>query len=122
MVCHPAHQLRSLWTHQAVQRHLGEVGASRPRWAEVGPKGQQRQDAGCRALIDEQAEEFQRGRIDPVQVFYDQEDRLLGGHTQQDRQQGVQQLPLVLLGREALWGIGSRQQQSEEGIRIKLRG
>jgi hypothetical protein len=55
---------------------------------------------GGRALIDEEAEEFQRGRIDPVQVFHHQEDRLLGGHTQQDRQQGVQKLPLVLLGSE----------------------
>jgi hypothetical protein len=40
-------------------------------------------------LIDQETAQFQRGRIDPVQVFHDKEQRLLGGNTQQDRQEGV---------------------------------
>ena len=72
------------------------MGAPRPGRAEVGPKGQQGQDAGGGALIDQQAEKLQRGRIDPVQVFHDKEHGLLRGNAQQDRQQRVQR-PLLLL-------------------------
>ena len=62
---------------------------ARPGGAEVGPKGQQGQDAGRGALMDQETEKLQRGRIDPVQVFHDKEHGLLGGKAQQDRQEGV---------------------------------
>jgi hypothetical protein len=48
-------------------------------------------------LIHEEIEQFQGGRIDPVQVFHNKEHRLLRGDAQQDRQQGVQGLLLLLL-------------------------
>src|SRR5215831_2585272 len=107
-------QLGGLPTRQARQRHLGEVRASPPGRTEVGTKGEQRQDAGGGALIDQQAEKFQRGRIDPVQVFHDKEHRLLGGDAQQDRQEGVQGLLLLLLRRYGQGSIVSRQREGEE--------
>jgi hypothetical protein len=58
------------------------MGPARPGRAEVRPKGEQRQDAGGGALIDQEAEQLQRGRIDPVQVFHDKEHGLLGGDAQ----------------------------------------
>ena len=114
-VRHPADHLRGLAPRQARQRHLGEVRAPRPGRAEVGPKGQQRQDAGGGALIDQEAEQLQRGRIDPVQVFHDKEHGLLRGDAQQDRQEGVQGLLLLLLGRQRQGGIVGGQWEGEEG-------
>ena len=43
--------------------------------------------------------------IDPVQVFHDEEHRLLGGDAQHDRHEGVQRLLLLLLGRHGQGGI-----------------
>ena len=114
-VRHPAGHLRGLAPRQAIERHLGEVRAPRPGRAEVGPTGEQRQDAGGGALVDQEAEQLQRGRIDPVQVFHDEEHRLLGGDPQQDRQEGVQRLLLLLLGRHGQGGIVGGQRQGEEG-------
>jgi hypothetical protein len=66
-------------------------------------------------LVDQQAEQLQCGRIDPVQVFHDKEHRLLGGDVQQDRQDGVQGLLLLLFGRHSQGGIVRRQREGEEG-------
>ena len=49
-------------------------------------------------LIDQEAEELQRGGVDPVQVLHHQEHGLLGRNAQQDGQQGMQRLLLLLLG------------------------
>jgi hypothetical protein len=98
-----------------MQRHLGEVRAPGPGRAEVRPKGEQRQDAGSGALIDQEAEKFQRGWIYPVQVFHDKEHRLLGRNAQQDRQEGVQGLLLLLLGRRRQGRIVRWQRQGEQG-------
>ncbi len=70
-----------------------------PGRIKVGPTGEQRQDARGRTLIDEEAEEFQRGRINPVQVFHDKEHGLLDGDAEQDRQESLQRLLLLLPGR-----------------------
>jgi hypothetical protein len=66
-------------------------------------------------LIDQESEEFQRGRIDPVQVFHDKEHRLLGGNAQHDCQEGMQGLLLLLLGRHRQGDIVGAQRQGEEG-------
>ena len=81
-----------------MDRDLGEVGAPRPGRGEVRTKGAQHQDAGRGALVDQETEQLDRGRIDPVQVFHDKEHGLLGRNAQQERQQGVQELLLLLLG------------------------
>src|SRR5262245_41834322 len=89
--------------------------SSRPRWAEVGTKGQQRQDTGGRALVDQEAEKLQRRRIDPVQVFHDKEHGLLGRNAQQRRQESLQGLLLLLLRRHGQGGIVSSQRYGEQG-------
>ena len=114
-VGHLADHLRGLAPRQPGHRHLGEVRAPRPWRTEVRTKGAQRQDAGGGALIDQEAEKLQRGRIDPVQVFHDKEHGLLRGDAQQDRQQGVQRLLLLLLGRHGQGGIVRGQRQGEQG-------
>jgi hypothetical protein len=114
-VGHLADHLHGLVVGQLAHRDLSEVRSTRPGRAEVGPTGQQRQDAGGGALVDQEAEEFQRGRIDPVQVFHDQEQGLLGGDAQRDRQQGVQRLLLLLLGRYGQGGIVGAQRHGEQG-------
>src|SRR5262249_13431260 len=87
----------------------------RPGRAEVRTKGQQRQDAGGGALIDQETEQLQRGRIDPVQVFHHKEHGLLGCDAQEDRQKGLQSLLLLLLGRQGQGSIVSGQREREEG-------
>src|SRR4029450_19550 len=98
-----------------MDRDLGEVGAPRPGRGEVRTKGEQRQDTGGRALIDQEAEQLERGRIDPVQVFHDKEHGLLGRNAQQDRQQGLEGVLLLLLGREVQGSIVGGQRKGEQG-------
>src|SRR5262249_31430858 len=107
--------LRCLAPRQAIERDLGEVRASCPRRTKVGPKGPQRQDVRGGTLINQQVEELQGGRIDPVQVFHDKEHRLLGGDAQEDRQEGLQRLLLLLLRRFGQRGIISGQWEREDG-------
>jgi hypothetical protein len=66
-------------------------------------------------LIDQQAEEVQRGRIDPVEIFHHKEHRLLRRNAQQDGQQRVEGLLLLLLGRHGQAHIVGTQLQGEEG-------
>ena len=96
---HPASHLRGLAPRQAIERHLRQVRATGPGRAEVGPKRHQRQDAGGGALIDQEGEQLQRGRIDPVEIFYDEEYGLLSGDAQHDREEGVEGFLLLLLVR-----------------------
>ena len=65
-------------------------------------------------MIDQQAEQLERGRIDPVQVFHNKEHWLLGSDPQQDGQEGVQGLLFLLRGRPGERGIGGGQRQGEE--------
>jgi hypothetical protein len=91
------------------------MGAPCPGRAEVRTKGEQRQDASRGALSDQEAEELQRGRIDPVQVFHHKQHGLPGRNAQQDGQQGIQELLLLLLGSEGQRGILGRQWEGEQG-------
>ena len=99
--------------------------APRPGRAEVRAKGPQRQDTGSGALIDQEAEEFQGRRIDPVQVLHDKEHRLLRGDAHEDREQGVQRLLLLLLRRHGqghiVRGQREREQGSKEGHSLRQR-
>jgi hypothetical protein len=51
--------------------------ANAPGRVKLGPIGEQGQGPGGRSLVDKEAEQFQRGGIDPVQVFEDVQHRLL---------------------------------------------
>src|SRR5262249_40841040 len=85
-----------------------------PGRAEVRTKGKQRQDADRGALINQETEQLQRGRIDPVQVFHDKEHWLLRRNAEEDGQEGVQGLLPLLLRRHMYGGIVSAQRQGEE--------
>ena len=76
---HSGGHLDSLAPWQAIKRHIGEMRAPRPGRAEVGPTSQQHQHVCSGALIDQETEQLQRGRIDPVQVFHNKEQGLLRG-------------------------------------------
>jgi hypothetical protein len=65
-------------------------------------------------LIHQEAEELQRGRVDPVQVFHDEEHGLLRRDAEHDRQQGVQELLFLLRGRQGQGGIRRGQREGEE--------
>jgi hypothetical protein len=112
---HPVGHLGRLAPWQAIERHLGQMRAPRPGWAEVGPKGQEHQDTRYGALIHQQTEQFQGRRIDPVQVFHDKEHGLLDGDAQENRQEGLQGLLLLLRGRHGQGSIVGAQRQGEEG-------
>jgi hypothetical protein len=66
-------------------------------------------------LIDQEAEQFQRGGVGPVQVFHDKEHRLLGRNALQNRQQGLQRPLLLLLRRPSQRRIVRWQRQGEDG-------
>ena len=66
-------------------------------------------------MIDQLAEQFQGGRIDPVQVFHNKQDGLLRSNAQQDRQEVVQGLLLLLFGRQVQGDIVGGQREGEEG-------
>jgi hypothetical protein len=74
-----ADHLHGLAPGQAVHRDLGEVGPPYPRGTEVGTTGEQGEDMGSGTLVHQEIEQFQRGGIDPVQVFHDEEQWLLHG-------------------------------------------
>src|SRR5262247_537272 len=97
-----------------MERQLGQVRAARPWRDEVRTKGEERQDAGGRALIDQEAEQLQGGRIDPVQVFHDKQQGLLRCPAQQGRQNGLQGFLLLLLGSHVQGGVAAAQRYGEE--------
>ena len=116
---HVLHHDRDVLARQAVQHDLRHVRAQRPRRAEVGPVRQQQQQPGARRMFDEQAEEFERRRVAPVQVFDHAVDRLFGGLLQKPGDQGfVHGLLLLLRGaaqpRIAI-RVRQRQQRRENG-------
>ena len=90
------------------------MGARAPGRRKLGPTGQQTIQARRRALLHHQAEPLQRGRIDPVQVFDDEEHRLLLGLRQQPGQQGFEGFLLLPLGRQREGRILCRQRQREQ--------
>src|SRR5262245_54707242 len=82
---------------QTGQCQLGTMRASSPWQTELRSSRTERQHPGGRALIDQQTEPFQCRRVDPMQVFHDQEERLLGGQAQEEREERLQGALLLLL-------------------------
>ena len=72
------HQVADLAACQAVQGQAGLVGDRRPRRLELGTEGEQGQDRVVQELGEELPKELQRGRIHPVQILDDEQDRLAG--------------------------------------------
>ena len=69
------HQVADLAPRQAVQGQAGLVGDRGPRRLELGAEGEQGQDPVVQALGEELPQELQGGRVHPVQVLDDEQDR-----------------------------------------------
>ena len=62
-----------------LKRHLRHVGTTAPRRLKLGPTGRQQTERGCGHLVYHKTEPLNGGRIDPVEVFHDQQGRVCGG-------------------------------------------
>ncbi len=69
-------QLLDFSALQAIQSQRREVRAQRPRRAKLWPIGHNNHQRYGRALLDLQADQLQRRRVSPVQVFPDLQHRL----------------------------------------------
>jgi hypothetical protein len=81
----------------------------------LGAGGQHQTEPHRGALVDEQAQQLQRGRIHPVQVFYHQEDRLAPGFGVQPGQQDVKSALALPLRGQCQRGIGRGQRERHQG-------
>jgi hypothetical protein len=60
------------------ERELRDVRTLSPGRVELGPKGEQHQDRQVLHLLDQQIEQLEGRRVDPVKVLVDCENRLAG--------------------------------------------
>ncbi len=65
------HQVADLAPGQAGQGQPGLMVHRGPRWLELGAEGEQGQDSVVQELGDELSQEFQSGRVHPVQILKD---------------------------------------------------
>ena len=78
-----SHQVANLTSRQPRQCQAGLVRDRRPGRLELGAEGEHCQYSIVEALGEELAQKLQSGRIDPVQVLNDKQDRpSLGAHVQ----------------------------------------
>ena len=96
-LCLLPHQVADLAPRETVQRKAGLVGDRRPWRLEFGTECEQRQDRVVQALGEELAQELQRGRVHPVKVFYDEQDRSTGGARVQGLREGLRHSILLPL-------------------------
>ena len=67
---------------QPVERDLGVVRPERPLGMKLGARGVEEQQLRRRSLLDQQLEQLQRRRVDPMQIFGRDYGRLHAGGTQ----------------------------------------
>ena len=104
--------MASTWARGIRPKVTGvDVGAEAPGRAKLRTIGEQDEDARRRDVVDEQGEELQRGGIDPVQVFDDEQHRLIRGVRQDDRAKSLEGLlALPLRAHQGSWvALGQRQ-------------
>src|SRR5215831_20674617 len=89
-----------------VQRHFCDVRPVMPGRLEMWAAGQYRQDGGRWYLIDQQIQEFKGRGVCPVQVFQDEQYRLMVGKFLQDRHDSFERFLALSLGRKLQWWIG----------------
>jgi hypothetical protein len=91
------HDRRDPGAPQPVEREPGDVGVGGDLRLEVWPAGQQEQDPGVGDLVQSLLDQLERGRVDPVGVLQEHEDRLPGCQPAQlldERAQRPRPLPL----------------------------
>ena len=82
---------------QPVERQVRQMREGLPGRDEIGPESQQQEDRLALRRGDEAADQVERGRVGPVQVFHHQQHRCgagKGGDLFEQHQQGLFQLPL----------------------------
>ena len=95
---------------EAVERQLGDMRAGPPGRREVRSKRQHGQQAGSGDLFEEEREQFQRGRVSPVQIFPGAVHHLPLGFLYHPRDQGFLGLLFLLL-----------RTQRERGVVLRMR-
>ena len=91
------HHLADLTLRQPVQRDLREMRQALPRRDKFRPERQQDQNAVVQSLRNDLLDELQRRGVEPVQVFQDEQHRLLGGLLAQPVPQQLEGLFLLEL-------------------------
>jgi hypothetical protein len=83
-----------------VEGHGCQVRAEAPGGLKGGAAREHQVEAQRRHLVEQQRQEFQGRGVHPVQVFHNQEDRLLLSQCPHQGQDGVEGALALLLGRE----------------------
>src|SRR5215471_14416539 len=99
---------------QAINRDLRDIRTVMPGRLKMGTTGQYRQYGGRRYLLDHQVQEFEGRRIGPVQVFQDEQYRLLFGKFEEDGDDGFECFLSLALWRDVEQGIPSFWEQQRE--------
>src|SRR5262249_13047233 len=92
------HQCYTFSLRTALQDQTRVVGAVSPRRAIARAIGRQEEDRQGQYTIDQGGEEFFRGRVHPVQVLQNQDERATAALLQEQGLQRDNELPLLQLG------------------------
>ena len=104
----PLHHLLDFVLGETRQHQRCHVGLRRPGRLEFQTCGQQHEQRHRRNLVDEQRQQLPGRRVDPMQVFNHDHQRLLGGKAEHDRDQYLQSPLLLPLGAHRRQRIATR--------------
>ena len=107
------HFIRVLAAEPRQLQHC-DVGLHRPRRRELRAAGQQDELAARQVALDEHADELQRRRVHPVQVFADDQHRVLSRLRVEPSERGLQGLLLLLLRPQVQRRAALRRRQAEK--------
>ena len=107
------HRLR-LPARHPVDGEIRDVTALGPGRPKLGTCRHEHQNRCGRDLAKDEINELPRGRVGPVQVFDDEQQRLLRGQRQQERHDGLERLLLLALRCEVQWRVVIGNGQGQE--------
>ena len=118
----PRYQFLDMWPAKAGQRQLANIGSCRPSGPKIWTERQQQHQLHGGNLLDQQRQQIDQGRVRPMQVLDNHQDRLPLGFFQQPRCHCVGGLSLDLLGaqfqrRQSAVGDWNGQQGREQRYR-----
>src|SRR4029434_1774830 len=94
-----------------------------PAWLKMRSTGEQHQQGSSWCLVEYQVQQLQGRWVRPMQVFHDEEHRLMFGKFEEDGEDGFQGLVALTLRREVEWRIAvfrewKRKQRREQWHRV----
>jgi hypothetical protein len=98
---------------EAIERQGGDVRVARPRRIELGPVGEHGQHRQGTHPLDEEVEQLQSRRVDPVHVLIQLEHRAVAGETRQLLDQEFERALLLPLGTEVQRRVALATRDSE---------